>query len=63
MATNAFVIRFPSGTYEYRTTRGGLPSLGQRFRIRGELWSVIQIHRNGVLSVAVERVDPQGEED
>ena len=62
MATNAFVIRFPTGAYEYRTTLGPLPFLGQRFRIRGELWSVIGISRNGVVSVNVERVDRKDEE-
>ena len=62
-ATNAFVIRFPDGAYEYRTTLGAMPALGEKLTIKGEVWSVTQIRRDGVVSVNVERVDRKDEEE
>ena len=39
-----------------------MPSLGEKLTIRGEIWSVIQIRRDGVVSVNVERVERRDEE-
>jgi len=62
-ATNAFVVRFPDGGYEYRTTPGAMPLLGEKLTIRGEVWSVTQIRRDRVVSVNVERVERKSKEE
>jgi hypothetical protein len=53
----AFVIRFPDGDFEYDLTRRAVPSIGERMRRKGLLWSVTRITENGVATVHVERVD------
>ena len=61
MPGKAFVIRFPSGDFEYDLTVAGrgLPAVGDTMRRRGVLWLVTQITQELVQVVHVERVDPR----
>lgn len=65
MPGKAFVIRFPSGDFEYDLTVTGraLPTIGDTMRRQGVLWSVVRITPDRVDTVHVERVDaPKSEE-
>jgi hypothetical protein len=56
MPAKAFVIRFPSGDFEYDMTRRAVPLVGDQLRRRGLLWSVARITQDGIHTVHVERV-------
>jgi hypothetical protein len=62
MPAKAFVIRFPSGDYEYEPSRRTAPGIGETVRRNGELWKVVRITQSGAVTqdgidtVHVERV-------
>jgi hypothetical protein len=59
MPGKAFVIRFPSGDFEYDLTVTGraLPAVGDTMRRKGVLWLVTRITKEIVEVVHVERVE------
>jgi hypothetical protein len=57
MAGSAFVIVFPNGDYEYDMRQASTPTIGDKIRRRGVLWSVASITRGSVATLHVERVD------
>jgi hypothetical protein len=57
MAASAFVILFPNGDYEYDLRQSAAPTIGDKIRRRGVVWSVTSITRGSVATVHVERVD------
>jgi hypothetical protein len=61
MPGKAFVIRFPSGDFEYDLTVTGrdLPVVGDTMRRKGVLWLVTRITHELVEVVHVVRVDPR----
>jgi hypothetical protein len=61
MPGKAFVIRFPSGDFEYDLTVTGrtIPAVGDTMRRKGVLWLVTRISQELVDVVHVERVDPR----
>jgi hypothetical protein len=71
MAASAFVIVFPNGDFEYDVRQAAAPTIGDKIRRRGVLWSVTSITRGSVATLHVERVhasaaspvhaDPPGE--
>jgi hypothetical protein len=65
MPGKAFVIRFPSGDFEYDLTVTGraLPAVGDTMRRRGVLWLVTRITQELVDVVHVERVDTRKAEE
>jgi hypothetical protein len=60
MAAKAFVIMFPGGDFEYGVNGGRFPSIGDTLRLRGELWAVTRIVRDGADTVFVQRVEDSG---
>jgi hypothetical protein len=61
MPGKAFVIRFPSGDFEYDLTVTGrtLPAVGDTMRRKGVLWLVTRITQELVEVVHVERAETQ----
>jgi len=61
MPGKAFVVRFPSGDFEYDLTATGrdVPAVGDTMSRRGVLWLVTQITQELVEVVHVERLDPK----
>jgi hypothetical protein len=61
MPGKAFVIRFPSGDFEYDLTVTGraIPAVGDTMRRKGVLWLVTRISQELVDVVHVERIDPR----
>lgn len=59
LSAKAFVIRFPTGDFEYDLTVPGraLPAVGETLRRQGVLWLVTRITHENVEIVHVERVD------
>jgi hypothetical protein len=59
MPTRAFVIRFPSGDFEYDLTVSprAPPAVGDTMRRKGVLWLVTRITEELVEVVHVERVE------
>jgi hypothetical protein len=57
MAGSAFVIVFPNGDFEYGVRQGAAPTIGDKIRRRGVLWSVASITRGSIATLHVERVD------
>ena len=57
MPARAFVIRYPSGDFEYDFTQRAVPSIGETLRRKGVLWLVTQITRELVEVVHVRRAD------
>ena len=64
MPAKAFVIRYPSGDFEYNLTVAGraLPAVGEKLRRKGVLWLVTRITKNHPDTVHVERVDARKSE-
>jgi len=65
MPGKAFVIRFPSGDFEYDLTVTGraLPAVGNTLRRKGVLWLVTRITHERVEVVHVERVEAREAEE
>ena len=61
MPGRAYVIRFPSGDFEYDLTVTGhdLPAVGDTLSRKGVRWRVTQITQELVHVVHVERFEPE----
>jgi hypothetical protein len=58
MPAKAFVIRFPSGDFEYDMRRAVAPKVGETISKRGRLWRVTQVTQEQPPTVRVTPVDP-----
>jgi hypothetical protein len=57
MPAKAFVIRFPSGDFEYDLRRADAPKVGETISKRGLLWRVTQVTQEQPPTVRVAPVD------
>ena len=53
----AFVIRFPSGDFEYDLTSRPVPSTGETLRRKSGIWLVTRVTHELVAIVHVERAE------